>query len=364
MKTTLLQKIGYTLVVALMVSSCTKDDDPIEDPTQEDTPGIIYVSGYSNEITNMGEVIWKNGTPLQIFNSDLLSAGNVRYGGIVYDMSIVNDDLYAVWRMSYKPLAATYSTSNIYLWGNSNNTLIKENDNRIYPRTVAVQGTDVYFGGYYSDLYEYPSIWKNGNREQLTGGYGSVTDLLVNQTDVYAVGHVRTAQTPIAAQWKNGVLTKLGEGYGFSANGITQSNNDTYVVGEGNINGPNGQRSALLWKNGTLQALENPVGQVGASANGIAITGNKICVAGYSYAGQAETMRAVVWINGTPTILSQIESKANSIAIKGNTVYLCGYEKPGASYIATIWKITGDKVEKTQLSNGTANAEAFCIKVK
>lgn len=364
MKTTLFQTISYALMLVVMVSSCSKNDDSIEDPIEEETPAIIYVSGYSNETSNMGEVIWKNGTPLQVFNSDLLSPGSVRYGSIIYDMDINNDDVYAVWRMSYKPLSALYSTSNVYLWKNSNNTLIKENENRIYPRTVAVKGADVYFGGYYSDLYEYPSIWKNGNREQLPGGYGNVTDILINQTDVYAVGYVRTAQTAIAAQWKNGVLTKLGEGYNFSANSIAQSNNDTYIVGEGNITGPSGQRSALLWKNGTLQALENPAGQVGASANGIALTGNKICVAGYSYAGQAETMRAVVWINGVPTILSQIESKANSVAVKGNTAYVCGYEKSGANYIAVVWKITGDKIEEMRLSNGTANAEAFCIKVK
>lgn len=362
MKRNLSKSMSYAFVLLLMLSSCSKDDDRINDPIEEvETPATIYISGYSNEIAH--EVIWKNGTAMPVYSLGLLSSGYVRYGEIVYDMDIVNDDVYAVWRMGYKAISSYYATANIYLWKNGDNTVIKENDVNIYPRAIDIHGTDVYFAGHYVDQYEYPSIWKNGNRQQLPGGTGTVNDLLVNNTDVLAVGYV-TAQSSVAALWKNGVLTKLGEGYGFSAYGIAQTGNDTYVVGEGNINGPSGQRSALLWKNGTQQALENPVGQLGASANAVALTDSKICVAGYTYAGQTESMRAVVWIDGKSTVLSQIESKAHSVAVKGNTVYICGYEKSGAKYVAMMWKITGDKMENVKLSNGTEDAEAYCIKVK
>lgn len=81
MRKTLLQNIGYAILLTVMVSSCSKDDDRIEDPIEEETTTTIYIGGYSNEIANMGEVIWKNGTPLKVYDPSLLPSGNVRYAG-------------------------------------------------------------------------------------------------------------------------------------------------------------------------------------------------------------------------------------------------------------------------------------------
>lgn len=372
MKTSLLKNISYAIMLAIMFSSCSKDDNRPEDPVEEEaptdpeeeTPATIYISGYSNEIANIGEVIWKNGTPLQVYDPSLLSSGYVRYAGAVYDLDIVNDDVYAVWKMSYKALSAYYPTANIYSWKNDINTVIKENDHNIHPRAVDVHGQDVYFAGHYTNQYEYPSVWKNGNREQLPGGIGSVTDLFVNDTDVLAVGYVQSGQSSAAAFWKNGVLTKLAAGVEFNAYGIAQIGNDTYVAGGGKVNGVNGQRSALLWKNTTQQVLENPSGNIGASANAVTLTVSKTYVAGYAYSQQSESMRATLWTNGTPTIISQSESEALSVAVKGNTVYVCGYEKAADRFIAVMWKIKDGNVETVKLSNGTADAQAYSIKVK
>jgi|GEM_PF-3285446 len=40
---------------------------------EEETPATIYISGYSNEIANIGEVIWKNGTLLEVYNPNMLT---------------------------------------------------------------------------------------------------------------------------------------------------------------------------------------------------------------------------------------------------------------------------------------------------
>lgn len=366
MKTILLQNIGYAVALAVMLLSCSKDDDRIEDPIEEETPTSIYISGYSNEITNMGEVIWKNGIPLKVYDPSLLPSGNVRYAGAVYDLDIVNDDVYAVWKMSYKPTSSFYTTANIYSWRNDVNTVIKENDYNINPIAVDVHGQDIYFAGHYMDQYELPSVWKNGNREQLPGGIGSVTDLLVNNTDVLTVGYLQSCQSSTAAFWKNGALTKLAEGVEFNAYGIAKIGNDTYVAGGGKVNGVNGQRSALLWKNTTQQVLENPGGNIGASANAVALTDSKVYVAGYTYSQQSnsESMRATVWTNGAPAIISQSESEALSVAVKGNTVYVCGYEKAADRFIAVMWKMKDGNIETVKLSSGTADAKAYSIKVK
>ncbi len=377
MKRNLTKNVIYALMLLLSLCACTKDDPITEDPTEEeiptnpeeDEPATVYISGYSNEITHMGEVIWKNGTPLQIYDPSLLpTSGYVRYGGIVYDLDIVGEEVYTVWRLNHKALSAYYNTAHIYLWKNDKNTAIKENDPNIHPRAVDIHGQDTYFAGYYIDQYEYPGIWKNGNREKQPGGIGQVHDLLVTNTDVLAVGQLSFIQSTAAAFWKNGILTKLAEGPEFSAKAIAQSGNDTYIVGEGKINSVSDPRSALLWKNGTRQILENPTGQVGASAASIAIAANKIYVTGYAYSNHTESMRATVWIDGKATLLSKQESTARSVAVKGKIVYICGYEKTGDRYRAVMWKlnstVTANNVTTVYLSNGSQDAEAYCIKVQ
>jgi len=41
-----------------------------------------------------------------------------------------------------------------------------------------------------------------------------------------------------------------------------------------------------------------------------------------------------------------------------------GYEKPNNYYRAKLWKITATNTESINLSNGTADAKAYSIKVK
>ncbi|MFV0467611.1 MAG: hypothetical protein ACK5MK_01655, partial [Dysgonomonas sp.] len=361
MKATL-KNISYALVLLLTFSSCSKDDDKIVEPIEEETPATIYIGGYSNETENMGEVIWRNGIPLQVYKPGMLSSGYVRYADAVYDLDIVNGDVYAVWKMSHKATSAYYPTAHIYLWKNDQNTPIVENDYNIYPKAIAKHGADLYFAGYYTSSSQYPSIWKNGNRTQLPGGTGTVNDLLVSNTDVLAVGYLNIGQQTAAAYWKNGILTNLNQGYNYCANAVAQTGNDIYVVGEGNeINNP---RSALLWKNGTQQILPLPVGQIGASANAVALETDKVYVAGYAYTAGNNSEKAVVWIDGSPMLLSTTKSIAYSVAVKGNSAYVCGYEKPGNKQIAVMWKIKDGNVETTKLSQGKEDALATCIKVK
>ncbi|HMY43106.1 MAG: hypothetical protein K1X26_05145 [Chitinophagales bacterium] len=363
MKANLLRNISYALVLLLTFSSCSKDYERIKDPIEEETPVTIYISGYSNEIANMGEVVWKNGKPIQVYKTGVLPSGYVRYGGIIYDFDIENDNVYAVWKLSHKKLSAYFPSAHIYLWKNNENTLLLQNDYNIYPKAVDKHGDDLYFAGDYTTPQSYPSIWKNGNREQLPGGIGSVSDLLVTNTDVLAVGYVVTGSQYAAAFWKNGVLTKLNEGFSYTANSIAQAGYDTYIAGSGKA-GVNDPLLALIWKNGIQQTLLLPAGQIGASSNSVAIGGNKVYVVGYSYTADNDSEKAVLWIDGSPLILSSTKSIAYSVVVKGNTIYACGYEKSSTKQRAVMWKIKDGNIETTKLSNGTEDAVATCIKVK
>jgi hypothetical protein len=357
MKTSFIKRISAILIATSILASCSKSSNS----STTETPATIYVGGYTYESANFGEVIWKNGVEQKVFDSTLMpSSGYVRYPGAIYDLDIENDKVYAAWKLSYKALSAYYPTAKTYLWKNSSNTLLIDNDYNVNPKAIDVSGTDIYFGGFYTNTYEYPSIWKNNVRTQLPGGTGTVNDLYVNNLDIFAVGSLSANTT--AAYWKNGVLTSLATGNGYSANGIAYFNNDIFVAGEGKLGGVNDNRSALIWVNGVQQKLTTPSSQQGAAANSIALSSTKICVAGYAYSGSDQ--RATVWINGTPTLLSTSESMAYAVAIKDNTVYVVGYEKPNNYYRAKLWKITATNTESINLSNGTADAKAYSIKVK
>jgi hypothetical protein len=363
MKKIPLQLTGIFLLTALLLLSCRKDEPGSTEKPDEEIPTDIYVAGYSNETTTTGEVVWKNGTPLQVYDPTMLTTGYVRYANEIADLDLVDNDVYAIWKLSYKALSAYYATAKIYAWKNGINTLVKENDYNIYPRAIEVEGQDIYFAGHYTEQHSHPNIWKNGTRQQLPGGIGSVSDLLVNNSDVLAVGYVTSVQSSAAAFWKNAVLTKLGEGAEFNASSIAKNGNDVYVAGSGKLNSASGPRSALLWKNGTQQVLAIPSGSIGATAESVAASGDKIYVAGHAYTQQYNTF-ATVWINGIPTVLSELESEALSIAVKGNIAYACGYEKIENRSIAVVWKLQDGKVETIKLSKGTADAKAHSIKVK
>lgn len=362
MKATLLNNISYALVLVLTFSSCAKDDDKIEPPIEEGTPATIYIGGYSNEIAYMGEAVWKNGIPMNVFEEGLLPrTPYTRYGDKVLDIDLVGDDRYAIWRFSYKYPSEFYNRANIYLWKNGKNTLLIENDPNTFPQALDIEGSDVYFGGYYIDQYQYPAVWKNGDRQLQAGGRGTVNDILVQGHTVLAVGASWVDGNSYAALWKNGVLTELGQGASFGANSIAQSGNDLYIAGAGYLDAPSGLPEPLLWKNGAQIRLGVLSSEYGGTATGVAVANGKVHIAGYAFRNPDDQEdRAFVWSDGKLTALSDKQSRAYSVAVKGNDVYVAGYEVHHGIRVATMWK--SGTPEK--LSIGTQYSEASSIKVK
>ena len=94
------------------------------------------------------------------------------------------------------------------------------------------------------------------------------------------------------------------------------SGRDVYVTGSFAIT--QGNYTALLWKNGTVQNLG------AGTAASVAVNGSDIYVVG------TKDRAATLWKNGVPQNLGP--GSANSVFVTGNKVYVVG--KNG---VATLW---------------------------
>lgn len=147
--------------------------------------------------------------------------------------------------------------------------------------------------------------------------------------DVYVAGFVGPQSQ--AAYWKNGSLIQLEQDISVIsyARGIAVNANGVYAVGaKQSLSGMN----AVLWSNGTATVLSDP--SVLAEANSIALSGNDVYVAGYQNDPVAGHRQALYWKNGTATPLSG-GLAANSIVVSGSDVYVAGQTTDG---VAAYWK--------------------------
>lgn len=140
----------------------------------------------------------------------------------------------------------------------------------------------------------------------------NLTPVWPTDADVYFTGTSQdTHGTEIATYWKNGVATTLSSS-GSSANGIAVNGTDVYVAGTDQV--------ATLWKNGVPT---KPAGTSAESqANAITISSNNI------YIGGEIDGKATYWENGVAISVNAnqlLGSVANAIAVSGNDVYLAGY---------------------------------------
>src|SRR4051812_20368798 len=117
-----------------------------------------------------------------------------------------------------------------------------------------------------------------------------------NNVDVYLAGVVdynkNNYNMLVAAYWKNGVVTMLDDSHSGGANAIAVNKSDIYVAGYtfsynintdsyaigSNINSNSNPMIGTYWKNGVATTLG-----LGTVCTSIAVVGNDIYVAGYSY---------------------------------------------------------------------------------
>lgn len=116
-----------------------------------------------------------------------------------------------------------------------------------------------------------------------------------------------------------------------TVSGVYDEKNDIYLVGSGNTN------NAIYAVNGITYTL--PSEKDLSSATCIDIQGENIYIGGYEYnSKQGEPAKAVLWINGENTRLSD-DGNVTGIAVLGNDVYAVGQNTSTESYsVATLWK--------------------------
>jgi hypothetical protein len=197
----------------------------------------------------------------------------------------------------------------------------------------------------------------------------TITTINYNSADVYVAGALTVQASngfwQVAAYWKDGVLTLLGDTLTpSSATGIAVSGNNVYVAGFKQVN--NLKTQACLWINGKEQVL-SPDSSF-STATCIALQGSNVLVGGACYdlspaLGVVEySGHGVYWMNGIP---ASIPNAANitSVAVSGEDVYFASYynepyvfagnDTTGGGGVAAYWKDNGPVV---LLGQPTTNA--------
>lgn len=182
--------------------------------------------------------------------------------------------------------------------------------------------------------------------------------------DVYMVGTVNNT----AILWKNGAANKLTASSSRTyASSVYVNGSDIYVAGYGTDQN-NGNGVAIIWKNGVATTLtaDNP----DAQAVSVYASSGTVYAAGYTTVkyqnnqdypnnGILTYHAATIWVNGTPTILSDgnkaffdnngiiqhgqntnRDSGATGIYANGSDIYVSGWEDYGAygQINAILWK--------------------------
>jgi hypothetical protein len=150
-------------------------------------------------------------------------------------------------------------------------------------------------------------------------------------TSIYVsgfIGYHNGNAVQLAAYWKNGVPTILGDSTTYSeATAIFVQGADIYVAGY------TGTDNAVYWKNGVKHVLPGN----NAAANGIFVSGSDVYVCGTVINASQSSDNAVYWKNGVEIVLdnSSATTIANGITVSNNVVYVSGstrYESSSSGY--------------------------------
>ena len=240
--------------------------------------------------------------------------------------------------------------------------------------STSASGVDVYAAGYINPLKgsAVAVYWKNGAPVKLTDSTkteANASGIVVQGKDVYVSGNINaTSDNRLAVYWKNGVATQLLavqsavsiqniDALESTANGIAVQGNTVYVAGWST------PTVASLWINGVLTKLASD--SVNSEANAVTLQGSDVYVAGYVNGKGGSG--ATYWKNGVPTgVLSNAQTSitvANAITVSGNDVYLAGYSYNGyGETVATYWKNgVAIYLEPTSLPNTNSLANGISV---
>ncbi len=329
----------FTLITItlLAVTGCKKSANQPVPKTGTD----VYVAGFT--VASNGKNVatyWKNGVATKLV-TDSTSVSNSN------SIMVIDNDIYVTGFITTVVGSTSTGTYPVY-WKNGVMTMLPDNNGDISNAAcIASQGNDIYIGGTTTTKNGYlaATYWKNGVINLLpAAAYGSeVWAMTVHGTDIYFAGDSNDKDgNPRyrATYWKLGgqpvILTPESDTLSSENLAIQVTNSHIYTAGNTNsldlFSG-----NPTLWTDGTASLLTegSPAQSEGENANGMALSGTDIYVAGVVKNNNYE--QATYWKNGVATTLSSgsLGSQAYAIAASGNDIYIAGsINNTGAVY----WK--------------------------
>jgi hypothetical protein len=278
----------------------------------------VYIIGsqqVANSVTGT-TTYWKNGAPTVLADSNLFPQSIAVWGNDVY---IAGSERGAI---------PVYFKNNIR---NQFSGALSP----VQPVGIVVYGLDVYITGVLSgsgSAYLKNGVfvdipWKLGappNAE--SSGTAIAAALAVSSGNLYMTGAITDTllnawgTVPLAVWWENGNIRFLGpDAFYTIPSAIAVSDGDVYIAAtrpgliySNGVYVPDGQDSAMYWKNGV------PVMLGPGFASSIFIRNKDVYVSGITSDGSA-----VYWKNQSPVILSQ-SANTVGIVISGDDVYVAG----------------------------------------
>jgi hypothetical protein len=198
-------------------------------------------------------------------------------------------------------------------------------------QAIALNGTDVYIGGYINDSSNIEAAyWKNGQLVQLEGpGISHVFGMAINGTDVYCVGDFFGpigSTRDSATYWKNGLRMHLSPYSNGICNAVLFAGPEMYVSGQVWGAPPNSFDSGVVWKNGVSTWYSTP-GNIYA----MALLGSDTIIAG-TVGNQA------FYLSNGKSHQPPAYSDATSAAVSGSDIYIGGGIDSNGIAQAIYWK--------------------------
>jgi hypothetical protein len=154
---------------------------------------------------------------------------------------------------------------------------------------------------------------------------------------VYVVGGEQISGNNYARLWTNGVGSNLTNGaFNAYATSVFVSDNMVYVGGNQRI----GNNFATNWvlEDGVIQTTyELNTTSNDAEIHSVYVSESKdVYIAGQEAYGL--DVRAKVWKNWVPTVLTPKSGAASKVFVEGEDVYAAGWELDGWIYVGRVWK--------------------------
>ncbi|MFT3945645.1 MAG: hypothetical protein QM763_01625 [Agriterribacter sp.] len=315
-----------TLFTIIVFLSCKRGDiDPTPDP-EPNLEDNVYATG--KEGNPATACYWKGAQLIKLHtsnNSKITSEGKaiwVSGNDVFVAGEKLNDDL----------------TEGVY-WKNQTELPLESGSDQAFISDLFVSSGDVYIAGSVSDGNDHKAAyWKNGKIVILStnGIYTDAHGIAIDSNDVYVAGF-EMGRTYKAILWKNGIRQDLSGGNNSIAHDVEVSNNNVYIAGEV-WNSVRNECDPVYWLNGALNSINHD--EMYGRCPNLAIDGNDVYFP-LTIWTEYESKIAAYWKNGVVSKLGEpaITNWSTSVKVNNGDVYLSGLTGPSSTqYKAVYWK--------------------------